>query len=179
MKSFNKYKKGVFLGRFQPLHKGHLAVLRKMLKDCDRVVIVIGSSQHSRKNTNPLSLRERKDILEEVIDYAGLPKERIAIISMKDTSNNDEWIKNLEQKIKFDVIYTGNPLVQVLAVKQSLKKRKQYDIVDIGKLKKKISATRIRELISINDERWKRMVPYPVIRYLLEKNLLSEFKERH
>ena len=35
-------KIGVFIARFQPLHKAHMYVIEKALKDCDKVVIMLG-----------------------------------------------------------------------------------------------------------------------------------------
>ena len=39
-----KYKLGMYLGRFQPFHNGHKYIVEWMLEECERVVIVIGSS---------------------------------------------------------------------------------------------------------------------------------------
>jgi cytidyltransferase-like protein len=39
-----KYKLGMYLGRFQPFHNGHKAIVDKMLEECEEVVIVVGSA---------------------------------------------------------------------------------------------------------------------------------------
>ena len=35
----NPAKIGVFIARFQPLHKAHMFVIEKALKECDKLVI--------------------------------------------------------------------------------------------------------------------------------------------
>ena len=53
-------KIGLYIGRFQPFHRGHLSVVREALKKCDRLVIAIGSAQESRTKKNPWTFEERK-----------------------------------------------------------------------------------------------------------------------
>ena len=35
---------GVILARFQPVHNGHLALIKKAVKENDKVVLLVGSS---------------------------------------------------------------------------------------------------------------------------------------
>lgn len=35
----------VFIGRFQPFHHGHLAVVREGLNQADKMIVLIGSAQ--------------------------------------------------------------------------------------------------------------------------------------
>ena len=35
-----KYKLGMYLGRFQPFHNGHKAIVDKMLEECEEVVVI-------------------------------------------------------------------------------------------------------------------------------------------
>lgn len=53
-------KYGVFLARFQPLHNGHLYMIEKALKECDKVLIVMGSSNKEGMLRNPFGLDIRK-----------------------------------------------------------------------------------------------------------------------
>ncbi|MFB0514560.1 MAG: adenylyltransferase/cytidyltransferase family protein, partial [Candidatus Bathyarchaeia archaeon] len=39
-------KRGLFVGRFQPIHKGHVKAISDILKQVDELVIVIGSAQY-------------------------------------------------------------------------------------------------------------------------------------
>ena len=38
-------KRALFIGRFQPFHKAHLSDVKLALKECDKIIIAIGSSQ--------------------------------------------------------------------------------------------------------------------------------------
>ncbi|MEK6857287.1 MAG: adenylyltransferase/cytidyltransferase family protein, partial [Nanoarchaeota archaeon] len=40
-------KTGLFIGRFQPLHKGHVEVMKTLAETLDKLVIAIGSSNKS------------------------------------------------------------------------------------------------------------------------------------
>jgi adenylylsulfate kinase len=53
----------LFIGRWQPLHNGHDYLIRKALDDGKRVIIGIRRTKTDDKN--PLSVRERKAIIEE------------------------------------------------------------------------------------------------------------------
>lgn len=55
-----KHQVGLYIGRFQPFHKGHLSIVRKALEECDTLVLAIGSAQASRTKRNPFSFEERK-----------------------------------------------------------------------------------------------------------------------
>lgn len=56
-------KIGLFIGRFQPFHHGHLSIVREALKKCDRLIIAVGSSQESRTKRNPFNFEERKEFI--------------------------------------------------------------------------------------------------------------------
>jgi bifunctional NMN adenylyltransferase/nudix hydrolase len=43
----------VFIGRFQPFHSGHLAVVRHALSQSDRVLLLCGSARQPRSTRNP------------------------------------------------------------------------------------------------------------------------------
>lgn len=57
---------GIAVMRLQPLHLGHLALINAMQEETDRCIIVIGSGQESRTPSNPFTLRERVDMLQQV-----------------------------------------------------------------------------------------------------------------
>ena len=51
--------KALYIGRFQPFHKGHLKILQKLAKKYDEIIIGIGSSQYSNTLENPFTSEER------------------------------------------------------------------------------------------------------------------------
>ncbi len=60
------YASGLIVGRFQVFHSGHERVFRTALKLCGRVLVLVGSSQESRTEKNPLSYDERVSMLTAV-----------------------------------------------------------------------------------------------------------------
>ncbi len=62
------YRQALVIGRFQPLHKGHVHIIEGALKNAEKVLILIGSSQESGTYKNPLTYEIRKDMLEKTFD---------------------------------------------------------------------------------------------------------------
>ena len=63
-KANKHYKYLVFIGRFQPFHNGHKAVIDEALKRSDKVIILIGSANLPRSLRNPFSVAERTAMIE-------------------------------------------------------------------------------------------------------------------
>ena len=53
----------VFIGRFQPFHNGHKAVIEAALEQAKEVVVVVGSSFAARDIRNPFTFEERKAMI--------------------------------------------------------------------------------------------------------------------
>ena len=60
------YDNGLVVGRFQVFHKGHQEIVSSALALCERTLILIGSSQESLTEKNPLSYEERKGMISSV-----------------------------------------------------------------------------------------------------------------
>jgi nicotinamide-nucleotide adenylyltransferase len=58
-----KEKIGLYVGRFQPFHRGHLSIVREALEKCDRLIIAIGSAQESKTKKNPFTFEERRKFI--------------------------------------------------------------------------------------------------------------------
>lgn len=149
-----KLKTALFIGRFQPLHKGHLHALKQLFKKYPKVVIAIGSV--NKKNAeNPFTFQERKAMLNASLrKYKNL----CGIIAVPDVSSDEEWKEKLIRKSKIgksDVVVTGNAWT----------KRCFNDFQVIKPVilnPKKYNATRIRKLIR-EDKNWKPCVPSQIV----------------
>lgn len=145
----------LFIGRFQPLHKGHVEYLRKILKR-NKLKVVIGSAQEKNTEKNPFSARERKHMLKLCF------QEPIEIYSVRDyPGDNKRWIDTIKKKVgEFEVVYIGeNQLVHDIFTEAGYKVKTMKRIRDI-------SSTRIRKLIKENKD-WKDFVPKAVYKYII------------
>jgi len=61
-------KRGLYVGRFQPFHLGHLSAVKSVLKDVEELVIVIGSAQYSHTTANPFTAGERLIMIRKALD---------------------------------------------------------------------------------------------------------------
>lgn len=66
-----KYKVGIYIGRFQPVHLGHLKTIELMLSTCEQVIVSIGSANRPKTIENPWHEEYRsKMISEAILEYA-------------------------------------------------------------------------------------------------------------
>jgi len=150
-------KTALFIGRFQPFHRAHLADIKLILKECDKVIIAIGSSQESLTKENPFSYEEREKMIEEtlkahkIFDYD--------IIPVPDVNDDEEWVDHVKKIVpEFDVVYTGNELTEKLFKEKNIKVRKIELIHNIN-------ATEIRKRILYGND-WKELVPEEISEYI-------------
>jgi bifunctional NMN adenylyltransferase/nudix hydrolase len=59
---------GVVIGRFEPMHHGHLQMLREALRRSRRVLVLIGSADLPRSIRNPWTFSERQVMIERALE---------------------------------------------------------------------------------------------------------------
>lgn len=150
----------LFIGRFQPLHKGHMHALQ----EADRkytVIVGIGSSEQMNTRDNPLSFSERRKLVHNCVSV-----ERVEPIP--DQDDNERWLDRLDERFVFDRGISGNGLVQRLF------RSRDWPIDDPDYLTPDVySGTRIRERAAAGQD-WEELVP-ACSRELLDR---FNFKER-
>lgn len=93
MKEFNTL---VFIGRFQPFHNGHKAVIDKALEKADKVIVLIGSSFAARDLRNPFTFEERKEMIESVYS-----DQNVLCLPLSDYPYSDQkWISKIQELVK-------------------------------------------------------------------------------
>ena len=65
-------KRGVYVGRFQPLHNGHLTDIKAASKEVDELAIGIGSSQEDHTAQNPFTTTERMEMISLTLKKEGI-----------------------------------------------------------------------------------------------------------
>lgn len=160
-----KYKVGVFIGRFQPFHLGHLEAIKQALQICDKLVIVIGSANKNFALDNPLTSKERERILELILGRENLRERILEVKILNDCEDNLLWMEQVVKiSKKFEVVVGNNSLISVLA--------KYMDFpIFYPKLTKreKLQGKVIRKNI-LEGKKWQNLIP----EYELE--LLAKFK---
>jgi len=88
----------VFIGRFQPFHNGHLAVIKEGLAIADELIILCGSAHQPRSIRNPWSYTERETMITGAI--AAQDRHRIHVAPLMDIVYNDEsWVRNVQATV--------------------------------------------------------------------------------
>ena len=99
MKTKYPYDFLVFIGRFQPFHKGHQFVINEALKQGQKVIVLCGSAHQPRSLRNPWYVREREEMIRSC--FSSVDERRIIIAPLMDVLYNDElWICNVQQTIE-------------------------------------------------------------------------------
>ncbi|MBW9220873.1 nicotinamide-nucleotide adenylyltransferase [Methanothermococcus sp. SCGC AD-155-M21] len=148
------------IGRWQPLHNGHLTIIREIVNEVDELIIGIGSAQRSHTTKDPFTAGERIMMIIKTLKKYDFP---YYVIPIKDIEFNAVWVSYVEALTPpFDVVYTGNPLVRELFVERDyiVKKPKLYN-------RKEYSGSEIRKRM-INGEEWRHLVPKEVVDVICE-----------
>ncbi len=160
-------RRGLMLGRFQPFHNGHLALAKQILRECDELVIVIGSAQFNYIDRDPFTAGERISMIHGALSEGGVDLSRCYIVPIANDDNNARWLAYLRSMIPpFQVLYSGNDFVKHLAHSQDARIRvRRPDF-----LKKNLhNATKIRNLIATGKQ-WKHLVPPAVAKEIQRIN---------
>jgi len=156
-------KRGVFVGRFQPFHKGHLEVIKKIVKEVDELVIIVGSSQYSHRLDNPFTAGERITMIRRALEEEGIQLSRIWIIPVPDVHQHALWVSQIVgYSPKFDVAYANEALTRRLFMEAG------FRVEPMPLIKREVYfATEIRKRM-LAGENWKELVPSSVAKFIKE-----------
>lgn len=79
----------VLIGRFQPVHSGHLALLHAALAQAARVLVVLGSAHQARSPRNPFTWQERAQLLHESLPET--KRGRVTALPVRDYYDEPRW----------------------------------------------------------------------------------------
>jgi nicotinamide-nucleotide adenylyltransferase len=101
---------GVYWGRFNPPHKGHIALVKRLVKKVDLLIIAVGRAESKNTERDPFSGDERVEMLERY-----LKEENIKVKDVIAVRDGDSWassIDNLFEKCgRFDVLFTNHKTI--------------------------------------------------------------------
>lgn len=165
--------KSVFIGRFQPVHKGHLHTIKQILDKGEDIIIVIGSSQYSHTPDNPFTGGERVMLIKRALMDEGIPLDRVDIIPLADINIHPLWIAHMKSFVPyFDKAYSHNPLVSRL-LKDAGVKVEETKLLD----RSTYSAKHIRDLMRWDNPEWESLAPEGVVKLIKQHGLDERVRE--
>jgi len=167
-----KLKCGLFVGRFQPFHLGHLSGIKASLERVDELIIVVGSAEYSHSDKNPFTAGERIEMIRAALKEANLDSSRFMIIPIRDVHIHATWAAFVISQVpRFDIVFTNEPLTSRLF------KERGYKVERIPFFDRTMySATEIRKRI-LKGKNWESLVPKSVAELLLGIGGIERIRE--
>jgi bifunctional NMN adenylyltransferase/nudix hydrolase len=105
----------VFIGRFQPLHLGHKAIIDAALKRAKEVIVVVGSSFAARDIRNPFTFEERKRMIASVYPdecwSAPSAPSRLKVVPVGDYPYDDnKWVAAVQNVVHGAISWSADPV---------------------------------------------------------------------
>lgn len=145
-------KPPLFIGRFQPFHRGHLDVIHQILRRNKKIIIGIGSAQYSGNAKNPYSAELRERMIRQALREAKIPARRFTLVQIPDIHNDKAWVKHVERLCpEFGEVWSGTKKVQKLFQKSD------RHLILTPKFHLDISGTKIRIALK-KGRKWQHMV---------------------
>lgn len=146
---------GVFIGRFQPFHRGHLHVIVEALKKVRHLAILVGSANQPRNYFNPFTFEERRFMIGSAIPQE--LRDRVRVLPLEDMTYNDgAWVVQVQEKAaeaRASIDYCGPKTALVGHQKDGssfyLRMFPQWDSIGVSAYGD-VSATDIREEFFLN-----------------------------
>jgi nicotinamide-nucleotide adenylyltransferase len=154
--------RGLFVGRFQPFHKGHLATVKYALQSVDQLIIAVGSAQKSHEAENPFTAGERIEMIKSALDNDGqVDLRKIFIIPVPDVEVHSLWTRQVDMLVPaYDVVFANDPFTLLLFRERNVKtvEAPLYN-------REEMSATEVRRRMIMGND-WKELVPGPVADFI-------------
>lgn len=87
----------VYIGRFQPFHLGHLAMLTQALQRGERCVMVLGSCRQARTPRNPFTGDERVAMIRLCLTPE--QRDRVVFVQMRDYYDEARWVAAVRREV--------------------------------------------------------------------------------
>lgn len=156
-------KIGVFLARMQPIHNAHLFMVNNACRECDKVVIILGSENKKDTLRNPFTIEARKRMLNSSLSREYTSK--IEVYELPDWSKEDKiedskiWgryfyynvVSRIKQKSFYLYYSDGKEILDSWFQNTEVRKYINYRLFERSSMFDGLSATKIRNAIENNN----------------------------
>jgi len=153
--------RGLLVGRFQPFHLGHLAVVREIAvqRPGTPLILAIGSAEESFTWKNPFTAGERFEMIDRALP--SVPGGPYHIVPVADIRRHAQWVHYLESLLPtFDRVYTNNPLTRHLFERAGYTVERPRLVA-----RRRYEGEHVRQCLA-RDRGWTSLVPPSVAEYL-------------
>ena len=97
----------LLIGRFEPVHSGHLALLQEALRQAPQVIVVVGSAWQPRSPKNPFTWQEREAMLREAQAMAlRIPRTGMALLFQHMLLHSGERVvSGIKYVLRSDILF--------------------------------------------------------------------------
>lgn len=160
------YKNGLVIGRFDPIHTGHVKLIHESLIRCERTLVLVGSAQESGTLRNPLNIKTRINLIRQ--SFPGYSEQALLIKGINDLKNELNNDFSWGDFVKSEVIRHLGVFADLIIYGNDPIKRTWFNPSDIPETyelfvpRDEISGTFTRGLIvTDNYEEWKKItIPF-------------------
>ena len=175
-------KLAIVIGRFQPIHNGHLQMLAHARTLASHVMVLAGSVNAEPSFKNPIDFHTRRRLFKAAIQTLDFDPNTFSMNPLDDANDDDLWAAQVKQHAythlfqrlsegdSQDVVLVGHPKD---ASSYYLKLFPEWELSEF-QMQRNIDATAIRELMRNHDNIFDLkaalvpLVPEPTIPHLLD-----------
>ena len=142
--------RAAFPGRFQPFHRGHRLTVERYRREFDEVALAILSPERARTADHPLSIRERREIVEACypeIDLVEVEEQRVG-------ETEAAWARRLVDFCRADAVISRERQVREPVATHTDAVVIEQEFHDPDRYRGEEIRRRIRE-----GESWRELVP--------------------
>jgi nicotinamide-nucleotide adenylyltransferase len=159
--------RSLVIGRFQPLHLGHMRMISYVADRSNFLTIGLGSCNSPPTSENPFSAEERERMIKESLKIPiSYDLKRIP-----DFGENRAWVRWIVENVRFDSFWT-NSQVERKIFEDARMKVEEIPFFD----RETYSATEVRKRI-LEDGDWATLLPEGTVKVLGEIDGIYRVKE--
>ncbi len=159
--------RSLVIGRFQPLHVGHVKMIEYASEKSNYLVVGLGSCNKSMEWENPFTAEEREEMIKESLSL-DTPYE---IKRIPDFGDDREWVEWIKGNLGFEALLTNSDNERRIFEEAGL----EVDSVPFYD-REKYSATEVRRRM-LEDEDWAELLPVGSVKVISRIDGVYRVKE--